>query len=63
MQEPIWECLRLATANGLTRHFEVETYAWSVLPPELQQPDLAAGIAAEMDWFAKAWQRVQSEQS
>lgn len=34
-----------------TDHFEVETYAWSVLPPELQQPSLADGIAAEMRWF------------
>ena len=33
------------------RHFEVETYAWGVLPAELQQPDLAAGIAAEMRWL------------
>jgi hypothetical protein len=32
-------------------HFEVETYAWGVLPAELRQPDLASGIAREMAWF------------
>lgn len=32
--------------------YEVETYAWGVLPAELQQPDLAAGIAEEMHWCA-----------
>ncbi|MBI1373424.1 MAG: TIM barrel protein [Phycisphaera sp.] len=32
-------------------HFEVETYAWGVLPKELQQPELAAGIADEIKWF------------
>ena len=31
-------------------HFEVETYAWSVLPEELQQESLAEGIAREMAW-------------
>jgi sugar phosphate isomerase/epimerase len=34
--------------------YEVETYAWSVLPPELQQSDLAQGIAEEMLWTTKA---------
>lgn len=32
-------------------HYEVETYAWSVLPEELAQPQLAQGIAEEMRWF------------
>jgi hypothetical protein len=30
------------------RHFEVETYAWDVLPPELRRTDLATGIADEL---------------
>lgn len=37
----------------MPRHFEVETYAWSVLPESLATKDLAAGIASEMDWFEK----------
>ena len=47
-QFAIRECLQAIGATGDCRHFEVETYAWGVLPAELQQPDLAAGIAAEM---------------
>ncbi|MGE0609672.1 MAG: metabolite traffic protein EboE [Pirellulales bacterium] len=49
-QDDILECRRLALAAGVT-HFEVETYAWGVLPAELRQPDLAVGIAEEMAWF------------
>ncbi|TMR97751.1 metabolite traffic protein EboE [Nonomuraea basaltis] len=33
----------------LTRHVEVETYTWNVLPGA--PPDIAAGIAAELDWM------------
>lgn len=33
--------------------WEVETYAWSVLPPSLRPASLAEGIAAELDWFAR----------
>jgi sugar phosphate isomerase/epimerase len=32
------------------RHFEVETYAWGVLPAPLRDADLAAGIARELNW-------------
>jgi hypothetical protein len=39
-----------AGAAPLTRHVEVETYTWSVLPGGAP-PDLAAGIAAELDWM------------
>jgi hypothetical protein len=34
-----------------TGHFEVETYAWTVLPPELRVPELAQGIADEIRWL------------
>jgi hypothetical protein len=34
-----------------TGHFEVETYAWTVLPKELQVSELSKGIAKEMQWF------------
>ena len=49
------ECLAAAREMSDCRHFEVETYAWGVLPAELRQPDLAAGIADEMRWLAQAW--------
>jgi sugar phosphate isomerase/epimerase len=34
--------------------FEVETYAWTVLPPHLRERDLAAGIAKELAWTRAA---------
>jgi hypothetical protein len=51
MESAILECLRYSQAQSLTHHYEVETYAWGVLPSELQQPDLASGIAEELEWF------------
>lgn len=33
-----------------TRHFEVETYAWGVLPDHLKRDTLAEGIADELKW-------------
>ncbi len=44
-------CTRLCQELDLTSHFEVETYAWQVLPPELRVATLADGIAREMAWF------------
>ncbi len=32
-----------------THHFEVETYAWDVLPESMRTDDLAAGIALELE--------------
>lgn len=41
-----------AMADGAEHcHWEVETYAWGVLPPALRQASLAQGIAAELQWF------------
>lgn len=51
-QEEIGAMLAAARKHSQVTHFEVETYAWGVLPAELQQPSLAAGIAREMRWFA-----------
>ncbi len=44
------ECLKLIGKHSECKHFEVETYAWSVLPPELKTADLTEGIAREMQW-------------
>ena len=42
-------------ANWVPQQWEVETYAWNVLPPELQAASLADGIAKEVkaldDWL------------
>jgi sugar phosphate isomerase/epimerase len=51
-QEDIRTCLRAVVQHSDVGHFEVETYAWSVLPRELRQAELADGIALEMRWFA-----------
>ncbi len=51
LQAPILECLRTTRELGNPEVYEVETYAWSVLPEELRQPNLAAGIAQELTWF------------
>jgi hypothetical protein len=50
-QDDIRQCLAAIAETSDCRHFEVETYAWGVLPRELQVPDLADGIAREMAWF------------
>jgi hypothetical protein len=50
-REQIQECVAAVRQTSDVTHYEVETYAWGVLPAELRQPDLAAGIAEEMAWF------------
>jgi hypothetical protein len=60
-QGAIRECIRAVAAHADTAHFEVETYAWGVLPPELRKPDLATGIAHEMTWFAETLAGVKGE--
>jgi sugar phosphate isomerase/epimerase len=52
-QAEIIECVRASRDLCDTEHFEVETYAWNVLPKELRQVDLAAGIATELTWFSE----------
>ena len=51
-QADIIECLQCCPETTGVQHFEVETYAWNVLPAELQHDDLAAGIVEEMQWFS-----------
>lgn len=50
-QGHILDLLRQKELLAPIKHFEVETYAWTVLPPELRQEELAAGIATEIDWL------------
>ncbi len=51
-RDAIDACLAAAIEQGV-RDFEVETYAWSVLPEEMQPADLAEGIAAELAWTCR----------
>ncbi|MEE2707320.1 MAG: metabolite traffic protein EboE [Planctomycetota bacterium] len=50
-QSQVADCLQAAAAMPDLTHYEVETYAWSVLPQSLQKDELAEGIAEEMEWF------------
>jgi hypothetical protein len=50
-RDQIQPCIEAVLKHSSCRHFEVETYAWGVLPPELQHAELADGIAREMEWF------------
>ncbi|MCH8912341.1 MAG: metabolite traffic protein EboE [Planctomycetes bacterium] len=50
-QADIIECLRTLRRHHDVRHYEVETYAWNVLPDELRATDLATGIASELIWL------------
>jgi hypothetical protein len=54
-RDQIQPCIQAVLAHSNCRHFEVETYAWGVLPPELQHTELAEGIAREMAWFRELW--------
>ena len=49
-QTDILECLRACKSMPELKHYEVETYAWNVLPKEHQVDNLASGIAEEMNW-------------
>jgi hypothetical protein len=51
-QRDILACIETVRDLPEITHFEVETYAWGVLPDELKAPDLATGIARELAWFA-----------
>ena len=48
-QSDIRDVLAIQQANPVTRHLEVETYTWGVLPPELQLP-IADSISRELRW-------------
>ena len=53
-QQDILDCFEVLlgpSAPAWSGHFEVETYAWSVLPESLRPKDLAVGIAAELSWL------------
>lgn len=43
--------LQVEGTPWFTGHYEVETYAWGVLPPELQLESLADGIARELAYL------------
>jgi hypothetical protein len=50
-QPQIAELLDAIRPDDEVHHFEVETYAWGVLPAELQAAELSDGIAEELRWL------------
>ncbi|MEZ6137837.1 MAG: metabolite traffic protein EboE [Pirellulaceae bacterium] len=65
-QSDIWDATQyleshaqesVAGAPWFTSHYEVETYAWPVLPSSLAENDLASGIAKELRYFASVKQK------
>lgn len=51
--------VQVAERAWFTGDYEVETYAWGVLPPELQTADLAHGIARELQYFQGVLERLE----
>jgi len=45
---------------SFTGHYEVETYAWSVLPDAISETSLSQGIAKEIGWFKNSLQKASS---
>ena len=56
----IIDCLHNIYKMSDCRHFEVETYAWTVLPDELKTEDLARGIAKELLWVQEKLEELAS---
>lgn len=53
-QDQIIDCLRAlknVPPHLWISHFEIETYAWGVLPESMRESGLAESIAAEVRWF------------
>lgn len=59
-QEQIASCLDAARQHSTCQHLEVETYAWGVLPKELQHAELADGIAQELKWLDTAIAKIDA---
>ncbi len=51
-QSDIIEALKLWKKNKYSKHLEVETYTWSVLPEKLQT-DMTSSIVRELEWVVK----------
>ena len=52
-QHDVATVLRAAVSQRFTRHLEIETYTWVVLPPGLKT-DVTTSIAREYQWVLGA---------
>ena len=57
-QEEIFNCIQASRTLSDVTHLEIETYAWDVLPKELQHEQLFQGIAEEMKWFQNIYSDI-----
>ncbi len=53
-QDYVRQVIALATSSRATRHFEIETYTWDVLPAGLKI-DLLDSIAREYEWVLESF--------
>jgi hypothetical protein len=37
--------------ESVSSHLEIETYTWSVLPPEYRGEDIVTSVVREMQWI------------
>jgi hypothetical protein len=44
------ELLAIQTTHGISAHLEIETYTWSVLPPEHRGTDVVEDVVHEIEW-------------
>jgi sugar phosphate isomerase/epimerase len=58
-QSYVRRVLELALETSCTRHLEIETYTWDVLPPGLKV-ELPDSIAREYDWVLKTLDQLRS---
>ena len=59
-QSDISEFMQAISKFSVSPQLEVETYAWNVLPAELQNESLDASIIRELDWFNKKFLTSES---
>ncbi len=62
-QDAVCQCLDWIVRHDAAEHWEVETYAWNVLPSELQRPCLADGIWDELQYLRSLWRKLQRSQN
>ena len=61
-QDQIKHALPLLTKNSHLKHYELETYAWNVLPHyENSSTHLTDNIAKEINWFTSLFKQLQNE--
>ncbi|MBO3458965.1 metabolite traffic protein EboE [Aetokthonos hydrillicola Thurmond2011] len=61
-QDDIVTMLQLVRSHNISKHLEIETYTWDVLPQQMKL-DLLASIEREYDWILKKNSGVRIQES